>query len=40
MDVNVFVKRIGEEELGMRMEIKNLSSFKVVEDVIIVERDR
>ncbi|KAK4665034.1 uncharacterized protein QC763_509870 [Podospora pseudopauciseta] len=39
-DVNVSVKRTGEEELGTKTEIKNLSSFKAVEDAIIAERDR
>lgn len=48
-DVNVSVRRRGAEEsheyagvkgLGQRTEIKNLSSFKAVEDAIIAERDR
>ncbi|KAK3313229.1 GatB/GatE catalytic domain-containing protein [Apodospora peruviana] len=39
-DVNVSVRRSGEETLGTRTEIKNLSSFKAVEDAIIAERDR
>ncbi|KAK0667500.1 GatB/GatE catalytic domain-containing protein [Cercophora samala] len=39
-DVNVSVKRTGEATLGTRTEIKNLSSFKAVEDAIIAERDR
>jgi aspartyl-tRNA(Asn)/glutamyl-tRNA(Gln) amidotransferase subunit B len=50
-DVNVSVKRRDDEAgktqayygitgLGQRTEIKNLSSFKVVEDAIIAERDR
>ncbi|KAK4194379.1 GatB/GatE catalytic domain-containing protein [Triangularia verruculosa] len=39
-DVNVSVKRTGETQLGTRTEIKNLSSFKAVEDAIIAERDR
>ncbi|KAL2072011.1 hypothetical protein VTL71DRAFT_11354 [Oculimacula yallundae] len=48
-DVNVSVRRRGTEEnheyagvkgLGQRTEIKNLSSFKAVEDAIIAERDR
>ena len=45
-DVNVSVRRVGEDgkpvdrELGTRTEIKNLSSFKAVEDAIIAERDR
>jgi aspartyl-tRNA(Asn)/glutamyl-tRNA(Gln) amidotransferase subunit B len=49
-DVNVSVRRRGEEGpgnayagvkgLGQRTEIKNLSSFKAVEDAIIAERDR
>lgn len=49
-DVNVSVKRRdgrpgtqeygGIEGLGQRTEIKNLSSFKAVEDAIIAERDR
>ena len=48
-DVNVSVRRkdtvgterfAGFEGLGQRTEIKNLSSFKSVEDAIIAERDR
>ncbi|KAI1117873.1 GatB/GatE catalytic domain-containing protein [Nemania sp. NC0429] len=46
-DVNVSVRRAGGGEgnpdarpLGQRTEIKNLSSFKAVEDAIIAERDR
>ncbi|KAG4436493.1 hypothetical protein IFR05_008034 [Cadophora sp. M221] len=48
-DVNVSVRRRDAEEiheyasvkgLGQRTEIKNLSSFKAVEDAIIAERDR
>ncbi|KLJ09133.1 glutamyl-tRNA(Gln) amidotransferase subunit B, mitochondrial [Blastomyces silverae] len=49
-DVNVSVRKRSEEAgdhqyhgivgLGQRTEIKNLSSFKAVEDAIIAERDR
>lgn len=49
-DVNVSVRRRDSDEdsheyagvkgLGQRTEIKNLSSFKAVEDAIIAERDR
>ncbi|KAK8043878.1 hypothetical protein PG994_012716 [Apiospora phragmitis] len=44
-DVNVSVRRQSDdhpsdEPLGTRTEIKNLSSFKAVEDAIIAERDR
>ncbi|KAH8159098.1 hypothetical protein CIB48_g9156 [Xylaria polymorpha] len=41
-DVNVSVRRAGNPNapLGQRTEIKNLSSFKAVEDAIIAERDR
>jgi aspartyl-tRNA(Asn)/glutamyl-tRNA(Gln) amidotransferase subunit B len=46
-DVNVSVRRRNEKSsklkyvpLGQRTEIKNLSSFKAVEDAIIAERDR
>ncbi|KAK6608130.1 mitochondrial cytochrome c oxidase assembly factor [Botrytis cinerea] len=49
-DVNVSVKRrtekgsgfeyAGVQGLGQRTEIKNLSSFKSIEDAIIAERDR
>jgi aspartyl-tRNA(Asn)/glutamyl-tRNA(Gln) amidotransferase subunit B len=42
-DVNVSVRRtedVGTGKLGTRTEIKNLSSFKAVEDAIIAERDR
>lgn len=41
-DVNVSVRRTDDatRKLGTRTEIKNLSSFKSVEDAIIAERDR
>ncbi|KAL2016203.1 hypothetical protein VTK56DRAFT_4060 [Thermocarpiscus australiensis] len=41
-DVNVSVRRSDDTtgRLGTRTEIKNLSSFKAVEDAIIAERDR
>ena len=39
-DVNVSVSPEGSQALGQRTEIKNLSSFKAVEDAIIAERDR
>lgn len=44
-DVNVSVRRTDQPRwesapLGQRTEIKNLSSFKAVEDAIIAERDR
>ncbi|PSR85701.1 PET112 family protein [Coniella lustricola] len=44
-DVNVSVRRTDQpswqsQPLGQRTEIKNLSSFKAVEDAIIAERDR
>jgi aspartyl-tRNA(Asn)/glutamyl-tRNA(Gln) amidotransferase subunit B len=41
-DVNVSVRRTdgSSHALGTRTEIKNLSSFKAVEDAIIAERDR
>ncbi|RYP50134.1 hypothetical protein DL768_004251 [Monosporascus sp. mg162] len=41
-DVNVSVRRSDDPlaPLGQRTEIKNLSSFKAVEDAIIAERDR
>lgn len=41
-DVNVSVRRTDDPKapLGTRTEIKNLSSFKAVEDAIIAERDR
>ncbi|KAK8096168.1 PET112 family protein [Apiospora kogelbergensis] len=42
-DVNVSVRRTADgpdAPLGTRTEIKNLSSFKAVEDAIIAERDR
>ncbi|KAF6808605.1 pet112 family protein [Colletotrichum sojae] len=41
-DVNVSVRRTGDANipLGMRTEIKNLSTIKAVEDAIIAERDR
>ena len=40
VDVNVSVSPEGVEVLGQRTEIKNLNSFKAVEDAIIAERDR
>jgi aspartyl-tRNA(Asn)/glutamyl-tRNA(Gln) amidotransferase subunit B len=44
-DINVSVRRVADDgspmgPLGTRTEIKNLSSFKAVEDAIIAERDR
>lgn len=41
-DVNVSVRRTDDPNapLGQRTEIKNLSSFRAVEDAIIAERDR
>ena len=39
-DVNVSVSPEGSEGLGQRTEIKNLNSFKAVEDAIAAERDR
>lgn len=39
-DVNVSVSPAGSVSLGQRTEIKNLSSFKAVEDAIVAERDR
>ena len=39
-DVNVSVSPEGGDALGQRTEIKNLNSFKAVEDAIIAERDR
>ncbi|KAK1833406.1 amidotransferase-like protein [Podospora conica] len=40
-DVNISVKRAGEAgPLGTRVEVKNLSSFKAVEDAVVAERDR
>ena len=40
VDVNVSVSPRGREALGQRTEIKNLNSFKAVEDAIVAERDR
>ena len=40
VDVNVSVSPESSEALGQRTEIKNLNSFKAVEDAIIAERDR
>ncbi|KAL2057704.1 hypothetical protein ABVK25_002088 [Lepraria finkii] len=39
-DVNVSVSHKGSDKLGQRTEIKNLSSFRAVEDSIAAERDR
>lgn len=40
VDVNVSISPEGGQALGQRTEIKNLNSFKAVEDAIIAERDR
>ena len=39
-DVNVSISPMGSDLLAQRTEIKNLSSFKAVEDAIVAERDR
>jgi len=39
-DVNVSVSPAGSDSLGQRTEIKNLSSFKAVEEAIVAERNR
>ena len=39
-DVNVSVSPNDSHALGQRTEIKNLSSFKAIEDAIVAERDR
>jgi len=39
-DANVSVRRVGEEKLGTRAEIKNLNSFRFVEKAILHEIDR
>ena len=39
-DVNVSVSPRSSNRLGQRTEIKNLSSFKAVEDAIVAERNR
>lgn len=39
-DVNVSVARAGTEELGQRCEIKNLSSFRAVQDAVECEARR
>ena len=40
VDVNVSVSPEGSKVLGQRTEIKNLNSFKAVEEAIVAERDR
>lgn len=40
VDVNVSVAPKGSQILGQRTEIKNVSSFKAIEQAIIAERDR
>ncbi|KAM0798669.1 GatB/GatE catalytic domain-containing protein, partial [Usnea florida] len=40
VDVNVSVSHKGSDVFGQRTEIKNLNSFKAVEDAITAERDR
>lgn len=40
VDVNVSISPEAGQGLGQRTEIKNLNSFKAVEDAIIAERDR
>lgn len=39
-DANVSVRRAGSEQLGTRCEIKNLNSFRFVEQAIAFEADR
>ncbi|SFM54229.1 Asp-tRNA(Asn)/Glu-tRNA(Gln) amidotransferase subunit GatB [Rugamonas rubra] len=36
-DVNVSVRRVGDTELGTRCEIKNLNSFRFIEEAVHVE---
>ena len=40
VDVNISVSPKGSGNLGQRVEIKNLSSFKAIEQAVIAERDR
>jgi len=39
-DANISLKEKGETELGVKVEIKNLNSFKAVRDALIYEEER
>ncbi|MBV53281.1 MAG: Asp-tRNA(Asn)/Glu-tRNA(Gln) amidotransferase GatCAB subunit B [Coxiellaceae bacterium] len=39
-DVNLSIRRHGDDTLGTRTEIKNLNSFRFIEQAILFERDR
>ena len=39
-DVNLSMRRHGDDTLGTRTEIKNLNSFRFIEQAILFERDR
>lgn len=39
-DVNLSMRRLGDETLGTRTELKNLNSFRFIEQAILYERDR
>ena len=39
-DINVSLRPVGSEELGTRAEMKNINSFKALEDVIAYEIER